>query len=151
METEYEIHCKGKVYESIDAAIEEYLNTVLPDGSNDKLLDKILKAINLDIFENLAKGITYLKTPVAKLSVRTIKKKGHAIPFLDKGILLNQVKDEMLSENRGIVYINDTENRDEIASILHHGSKNKNIPARPFFELSDSVLTKIDRILLENA
>ncbi len=147
METDFQVRCRGKLYDNIDDAINDYINEINP-GIGQAKLDRILKAINLDIFENLATGVTYLKTPVEPLSPVTIAKKGHSKPFLEKGILLNQVKDRILSEMHGQVFIGSQDNRDVIASILHYGSDK--IPARPFFDFSDKVLADIDKILLED-
>ncbi|NOS85230.1 MAG: hypothetical protein HOP31_08835 [Ignavibacteria bacterium] len=147
MDIDFQVRCRGKLYENIDDAINDYINEINPGISQIKL-DRILKAIHLDVFENVLTGVTYLKSPVAPLSPVTIRKKGHSKPFLDTGILLSQFKDEILSETHGIVFIGNENERDEIAYYLQEGTHK--MPARPFFDFSEKVLSDIDKILLED-
>lgn len=137
--------CRGKRYDSVNEAIDEYIREFDP-GVNIQKLDRIVKAINLDILSNLSGGVTYLKTPVAPLAPSTIRRKGHNTPFLDKGILFNSIKDEVLNEHHGIVFVAD--DRDLIGFRLNEGTKF--MPKRPFFEISEQVLKTIDSILLED-
>ena len=139
LEVDYDVYVKGQRYGSIDEAVNDYVNQAVGTGISPKKMDRIMKAVHLDIFENLTHGLTYLKTPVKPLSPVTIRKKGHDIPFLDKGILWSNVKDKMLNELHGIVFIGDEGNRDEIAEILNR--------KREFFGLSEEVLNEIDLIL----
>jgi hypothetical protein len=139
-------YANGKYYDTVEAAVNDYVNDTIGSGVSADKFDRIMKAINLDIFENLAKGLTYLKSPVQPLALRTIQRKGHNVPFLESGVLLTEVKDEMLSELHGIVFIGDK--RSTIAAYLNYGTGR--IPQREFFGLSDEVLSKIDSILEED-
>ena len=150
IDANYDIIANGKHYGSIKEAVDDYVKDKVGTGISPKKMDRILKAVNLDIFENLTHGLTYLKSAVEPLSPRTIAKKGHDIPFLDEGILWRNVKDKMLNELHGIVFIGDEDKRDVIAERLNRGfttSDGAPVPKREFFGLSDIVLNEIDLIL----
>lgn len=81
---------------------------------------------------------------VAPLSIAWVKKKGHTINFLWKGLLYNALAVRKVSDGEE-VYVKDMgEDRDEIASFLHYGGvrrlrngKMYRVPPRPFFGLNE--------------
>jgi|GEM_PF-2913153 len=107
-------------------------------------LERILKLITFDLTENLVYGLNFDKTAVRPLKPATIKAKGNATPFLVTGESYKSVREEMLSEVKGINFIDS--GRDDILTYLNFGTEH--IEPMPFFGISQKALDEIDKILV---
>jgi len=108
----------------------------------DSQILNITEAIRKGIEDNLSAGREWTGGNVKPLAPFTVREKGNSRPFVRTGLLLRSVGKKG-SGKSGEVFINSS--RSIIAGMLNNGQGN--IPARPFFGISESVQKQIDQIL----